>query len=149
MQPCSNPSCEQKWYVFDNTNRPKCPFCGTPHKGTLPVLDLYYQFKPGVWKPENHRLMVYHNQYLYPWHVNRNVIRNEKLTDANKVPVGYFTYQNDKWILVNQKLDGLKDLTEDKEIPVNSSVELTQGKKLLLSREEGGRVIIVTLANTN
>ncbi|SEW52111.1 helix-hairpin-helix domain-containing protein [Chitinophaga arvensicola] len=147
MQPCSNAACEQKWYVFDNTNSPKCPFCGTPHKGTLPVLDLYYEFKPTVWKPENHRLMVYNNQYLFQWHVNRNVIRNEKLTAAQKVPVGYFVFHQNKWVLVNQQLTTLKDLTEDKEIPIGSMVELTDGKRLLLSREEGGRVVIITIAN--
>ena len=147
MQPCSNTACEQKWFVFDNTATPKCPFCGTPVKGPLPVLDLYYQFKPTVWKPENHRLMVYNNQYLFQWHVNRNVIRNEKLTAEQKVPVGYFTFFNGKWVLVNQKLTSLKDLTEDKEIPVNTMVDITDGKKLLLSNEDGGRVVIITMAN--
>jgi serine/threonine protein kinase len=147
MQPCSNNNCEQKWYVFDNTNSPKCPFCGTVHKGTLPILDFYYQFKPTVWKPENHRLMVYSNQYLFQWHTNRNIIRNEKLTSEQKIPVGYFTFHNNKWVLVNQKLTSLKDLTEDKEIPVGSMVELSDGKKLLLSKEEGGRVVIITIAN--
>ncbi len=147
MQPCSNTACEQKWYVFDNSRAPKCPFCGTPHKGTLPVLDLYYQFKPNVWKPENHRLMVYHNQYLFQWHVTRNVIRNERLTDADKVPVGYFTFHNGRWVLVNQKLTSLKDVTEDKEIPPGSMVELTDGKKILLSKEDGGRIVLITLAN--
>jgi serine/threonine protein kinase len=147
MQPCGNPSCEQKWYVFDNTNNPRCPFCGTPHKGTLPVLDLYYQFKPGVWKPENHRLMVYNNQYLFQWHVNRDTIRNERLTADQKVPVGYFTFHNNKWVLVNQKLSSLKDLTDDKEIPLGTMVELTDGKKLLLSKENGGHIVIITMAN--
>lgn len=147
MQPCSNAACEQKWYVFDNTHSPKCPFCGTPHKGTLPVLDLYYEFKPTVWKPENHRLMVYNNQYLFQWHANRNIIRNERLTAAQKVPVGYFVFHQGKWVLVNQQLTSLKDLTEDKEIPIGSMVELTDGKRLLLSREEGGRVVIITIAN--
>jgi len=147
MQPCSNPSCEQKWYVFDNTNTPRCPFCGTSHKGTLPVLDLYFQFKPTVWKPENHRLMVYNNQYLFQWHVNRNLARNEKLTAEQKVPVGYFVLHNNNWVLVNQKLTSLVDKTEDKEIPMGSMVELTHGKQLLLSKEEGGRVVVVTLAN--
>jgi hypothetical protein len=147
MQPCSNKSCDQKWFVFDNTASPKCPFCGTHIKGLLPVLDLYYQFKPSVWKPENHRLMVYNNQYLFSWHVNRNIVRNEKLTAEQKVPVGYFTYHNDKWVLVNQKLTSLKDLTEDKDIPVGTMVDLTDGKKLLLSNEEGGRVVMITMAN--
>jgi serine/threonine protein kinase len=147
IQPCHNTSCEQKWYVFDNTNTPKCPFCGTAHKGTLPVLDLYYQFKPSVWKPENHRLMVYHNQYLFQWHVNRNIARNEKLTPEQKIPVGYFTFHNNKWVLVNQKLTYLKDLTEDKLIGINQMVELTHGKRLLLSNEDGGRVVNITMAN--
>ncbi|NIG56566.1 helix-hairpin-helix domain-containing protein [Chitinophaga sp. Cy-1792] len=147
MQPCANPGCEQKWYVFDNTNTPKCPFCGTVHQGTLPVLDLYYEFKPTVWKSENHRLMVYNNQYLFEWHANRNIIRNERTTEAQKVPVGYFVFHQQQWVLVNQRLTSLKDLTEDKEIPVGSMVALTNGKRLLLSKEEGGRVVHITMAN--
>lgn len=147
MQPCSNKSCSQKWFVFDNTASPRCPFCGTPVQGTLPVLDLYFEFKPTVWRPENHRLMVYNNQYIFQWHVNRNVVRNEKLTAEQKVPVGYFTFYQGKWVLVNQKLTSLKDLTEDKDIPVGTMVELTDGKRLLLSNEEGGRVVTVTIAN--
>lgn len=147
MQPCSNPACDQKWFVFDNSAAPKCPFCGTPVKGTVPVLDLYYQFQPSVWKPENHRLMVYHNQYLFQWHVNRNIVRNERLTAEQKVPVGYFTMHNSKWVLVNQTLTLLKDVTENKAVATGSMVELTDGKKLLLSSEESGRLITVTLAN--
>lgn len=147
IQTCSNINCDQKWYVFDNTNTPKCPFCGTSHKGTLPVLDLYYQFKESVWKPENHRLMVYNNQYLFQWHVNRNVVRNERLTAEQKVPVGYFTFHNNKWVFVNQKLTSLVDKTEEKDIPIGQMVELTDGKKLLLSKEEGGRVVVITMAN--
>jgi hypothetical protein len=147
MQPCSNKQCDQKWFVFDNSAAPRCPFCNTPVQGTVPVLDLYYQFRPTVWQPENHRLMVYSNQYLFQWHVNRHVVRNERLTAEQKVPVGYFTFHNGKWVLVNQKLTSLKDLTEDKEIPVGTMVDLTDGKKLLLSKEEGGRVVTVTMAN--
>jgi serine/threonine protein kinase len=147
MQSCINPNCEQKWYIFDNTNTPKCPFCGTAHKGLLPVLDLYFQFKPSVWKPENHRLMVYNNQYLFQWHANRNVVRNEKLTAEQKIPVGYFVFHDNKWKLINQKLTSLKDLTEDKEIPIGTMVEITDGKRLLLSKEEGGRIVLITMAN--
>ena len=91
--------------------------------------------------------MVYNNQYLFQWHVNRNIIRNEKLTAEQKVPVGYFTFHNNKWLFVNQKLGSLKDLTEDKVIPVNTTVDITDGKKLLLSTDEGGRVVMITMAN--
>jgi len=75
------------------------------------------------------------------------VIRNEKLTPEQREPVGYFTFYQGRWVLVNQKSSGMKDITEDKEIPLGEMVELTDGKKILLSREEGGRIIVVTLAN--
>ena len=75
------------------------------------------------------------------------MIRNEGLTAEDKKPVGYFTFYEDKWVLVNQTLTGMKDLTEQKEILPNSMVELTDGKKILLSNEEGGRIIYVTMAN--
>ncbi|KKO90776.1 kinase [Sphingobacterium sp. Ag1] len=147
IQPCNNPQCDEKWYVFDNSTKPICPFCGAAHKGSLPVIDLYFKFKDTVWKPEGHRLMVYHNQYLFKWHVSRKVIRNESLTAEDKKPVGYFTYYQNKWMLVNQNLPGMKDLTEQKDVPINSMVELTDGKKILLSNEEGGRLLFITLTN--
>jgi hypothetical protein len=111
------------------------------------VLNLHYQFKESVWKPENHRLMVYNNQYLFQWHVTQKVIRSEKLTAEQKKPVGYFTFHNNKWVLVNQTLTSLVDKTENKDIPIGKMVELTNGKQLLLSKEEGGRVVVITLAN--
>lgn len=147
IQPCNNSECTEKWYVFDNTSKPKCPFCGTPHKGTLPVVDLYYKYKDNVWKPENHRLMVYNNQYLFKWHISKKVIRNESLTAEDKKPVGYFTFYNDRWVLVNQSLPNMKDITENKIIPINTMVELTDGKKIMLSDEDGGRLIYITLTN--
>ena len=145
MQPCQNSNCEQKWYVFASTTKPSCPFCGTPYKGQLPILNLFYRFKENNWKTENHRLMVYHNQYLYQWHVSRNVFPSEKLTPAQTKPVGYFAFHNNKWQLVNQSLTSLKDVTEGKEILIGQMVELTDGKKILLSNEEGGRLVIVQL----
>jgi hypothetical protein len=147
LQPCVNPGCEQKWYVFNNTSAPRCPFCGTAYHGSLPVLDLYYQSKPGTWSPENHRLMVYSDQYLFQWHVNRNLIRNEKLSTEQKQPVGYFSFYQDKWVLVNQTMMGLKDLSNNTPVPVGSMVELVHGHQLLLSAEEGGRLVLITLVN--
>jgi len=147
IQPCHNQYCTEKWYVFDNSITPKCPFCGTEHQGSLPILDLYSKYNDDLWKPENHRLMVYHNQYLFKWHVNKNVIRNENLTDDDKKPVGYFSFYEDKWFLVNQSLDGMRDITEQKDIPINGMVELSHEKKILLSKETGGRLLYITITN--
>ena len=145
MQPCQNPNCWHKWFVFDNTTKPKCPFCGTEYKGQLPVLNLYSSRKAGSFTPDDYRVMVYHNQYLYLWHANRNISPNEKLSAEQKKPVGYFVFHNNKWLLINQRLNDLEDKTAGKKIPVGQPVELTDGKQILLSKEEGGRLIIVQL----
>jgi serine/threonine protein kinase len=145
MQPCQNPNCWHKWFVFENTTKPKCPFCGTEYKGILPVLNLYYSPKTGVFKPENYRLMVYNKQLLYMWHVNRFVNANEKTTVEQKIPVGDFHFHNGKWILINRRLTSLYDKDIDKKIEIGEAVELSEGKKILLSSEEGGRLIIVQL----
>ena len=147
IQPCTNPSCEQKWFPFDNSISPKCPFCGSKFQGMLPVLNLYSSRGGDKYRPDNHRLMVYHNQYLYPWHVNRNVFPNEKMRDQDKKPVGYFVFHEGYWVLVNQRLPNLRDLTEQKDIPPNTMVVLKEGKQLLLSPEPGGRLVVVQMAS--
>lgn len=145
MQPCQNPNCWHKWFVFDNSTKPKCPFCGTEYKGQLPVLNLYYSPKVGVFKPENYRLMVYNKQLLYMWHVNKYVSPNERTTPEQKIPVGDFHFHNGKWILINRKLTSMYDKDIDKKIEIGEAVELSEGKKILLSKEDGGRLIIVQL----
>lgn len=148
MQPCQNPNCWHKWFVFDNSTKPKCPFCGTEYKGLLPVLNLYYSPKVGVFKPENYRLMVYNKQLLYMWHVNKFVSANERTTPDQKIPVGDFHFHNGKWILINRKLTSMYDKDVDKKIEIGEAVELTEGKKILLSKEDGGRLIIVQLVKS-
>lgn len=148
MQPCQNPSCEAHWFVFDNKMKPRCPFCGTEYHGQLPVLNLYYSPRnDGKFTPENYRLMVYDKQTLYMWHVNRFVVANEKTSAEDKKPVGDFHFHNGQWILINRRLPDMWDKTDDKQIPVGGYVPLTEGRKILLSKKDGGRLIIVQLVN--
>lgn len=150
MQPCQNKQCSQKWFVFDNTKSPKCPFCGTPYTQQLPILNLYSARTAGKYIPDNHRIMVYHNQYLYKWHCNRTIFPNERLKQADKVPVGYFVFHQKKWLFVNQTLTSFQDITDSNNpvlIAPGSSVELTEGKKLLFSKEQGGRLAVVQIVN--
>lgn len=147
VQPCQNPKCWHKWFVFDNTTRPRCPFCETDYKGQLPVLNLYSPRHQGTFTPDNYRLMVYNNQYLYPWHVNRHIWPNERLSDEDKKPVGYFVFHQNKWLLINQRLTDLEDKTEGKKIGINEAVELTDNKQILLSKEDDGRLVVVQIVN--
>jgi len=145
VQPCQNPNCEQKWYVFDNSTKPVCPFCRTNFKGKLPILNLYSSRKEGNFKPENHRLMVYSNQSLFQWHVNRNISPNERITPEQKKRVGYFVLHNGAWWLVNERMSDLMDADSKDKINIGEKIELKDGLKLLLSREEGGRLVVVQM----
>jgi len=144
---CSNPKCDQKWFVYNNTMNTNCPFCQTKYNYSIPFFEFYYQFKVGSWKLENQRLVIYHNSTLHQWHANRKIVRNEKLTKAQIERVGYFSFHNNKWVFVNERLSSLEDLTDNKEIAIGAIVELTHGKKLQLSKEEGGRIAIISIAN--
>lgn len=148
IQPCRNPKCEQKWYVFDNSTKPRCPFCGTPHQGKLPVLNLYSSRKEGQFRPDNHRLMVWTGQSLFRWHANRLITPNERVADKDKKRVGYFVLHNDTWWLVNEGLTELMDVAAKSPIPVGGKVELRDGLQLLLSKEEGGRLVVVQMVES-
>ena len=147
IQPCQNPDCAQKWYVFDNSTSPVCPFCGTPHKGKLPILNLYSSRKQDNYRPDNHRLMVYTGQSLFLWHANNLVAPNEKLTDEQKKRVGYFVNHNDAWWLVNERLADLTDVSTKTPIPIGGKVELKDGLQLLLAKGDGGRLVVVQMVS--
>ncbi len=145
VQPCQNSDCAQGWYVFDNTTAPRCPFCGTAFHGKLPVLNLYSSRKQGSFRPDNHRLMVWTGQSLYRWHTNNLVAPNERLTDAQKKRVGYFVLHEGHWWLVNEGLPDLIDADSKVTVPVGGKIELTEGRKLLFERGDGGRLAVVQL----
>jgi serine/threonine protein kinase len=146
IQPCSA-KCEMGWYVFDNSTKPKCPFCGAPYHGKLPVLNLYSSRHSGSYQPDNQRVMVWDGQSLFPWHVSRKIFPNEHLAADQKRRVGYFQFHQGDWFLVNEGMPQMHDVAAKKDVPIGGNVKLTDGSQFLLSREDGGRLIQVQLVN--
>ena len=146
LQPCANPTCEQKWYAFDNSIHPHCPFCGTPHQGKLPVLNLYSAAPNGSYRPDNHRIMVYSGQSLFKWHADNRVFPNEKLSAAETRRVGYFVLHQGNWWLVNETLPEMYDVRSITAIPMGGKILLEEGAQILLQRGEGGRLLMVQMA---
>ncbi|MDA9774035.1 hypothetical protein N9B82_03675 [Saprospiraceae bacterium] len=147
MQPCLNSDCKQKWFIFDNTTKPKCPFCNTAYDRQLPILNLYSAREPGKYLPENHRIMVYHNQYLYKWHIDRNIFPNERLKNADKKPVGYFVFHNNEWKLINQSLSTMRDVSTKEIIPIGQAIVLKEGTQILFSDVPSARLASVQIVN--
>lgn len=145
VQPCRNPDCEQQWYVFDNSTRPACPFCGTPFHGKLPILNLYSSRKEGQFRPDDHRLMVWTGQSLFHWHASNLIAPNEKLTEDQKRRVGYFVLHEGRWWLVNEGLPDLLDVSTRTQVPIGGRLELRDGQQILLAKGEGGRLVVVQM----
>lgn len=145
VQPCHNPQCAQKWYVFDNSTRPCCPFCQTPYRGKLPVLNLYSSRQAGQFRPDNHRLMVWTGQSLFAWHANNLIAPNEKLSEAQKKRVGYFVLHEGSWWLVNEALPQMMNAADKTLVPIGEKIELVDGGQILLDKNEGGRLLLVQM----
>lgn len=145
IQPCQNPACSQKWYVFDNSTKPACPFCHTPFHGKLPILNLYSARQQGNFRPDNHRLMVWTGQSIFAWHVNNMIAPNERLTPEQTKRKGYFVLHQAVWWLVNEALPDLTDVSTKTAIPIGGKIELKDGAQILLSKEDGGRLAVVQM----
>lgn len=73
---------------------------------------------------------------------------NERISEAQKKREGYFVLHNKVWYLVNERMSELMDITDPSNnivIPVGGKVEITDGKHLLFSKQEGGRLAVVQL----
>jgi serine/threonine protein kinase len=145
LQPCLNPACGQKWYIFNNSTRPRCPFCGTPFVGNMPILNLYSSRRQGSFRPDNHRLIVYTEQSLFWWHASLSVAPNERLHKEQRRRVGYFVRHDGAWWLVNEALPDLIDMNTSTPVAVGSKLQLQEGKQLLLSKGDGARLALVQM----
>ena len=123
------------------------PFNRADLRKRITFRNLYSSDGRGDFRADNHFLMVYTNQYFYLRDASRKVVPNEKLTAELCKPVEYFVFHRGKWF-INQTLAGLKDVDANKPIPPGSSVELTDGRKLLLNRNDGGRLIHLQIVQT-
>lgn len=147
LLPCPNPSCQQKWFVFDNSVKPRCPFCGTAYRVVLPILNFYYPLE-GKFIMDNSRLMIFNGSRLYQWHVHKKITNNEKLQADKKTPVAYFQYHQSSWYLVNETLDSMIDLSNNNhQIMPGENVVLTEGQQILLSQSDDGLLVHVQLVN--
>jgi serine/threonine protein kinase len=147
--PCQNPQCSHHWFVFDHQSPVKCPFCGTRQKGTFPLLSLRSSRRQGQWMLDGY-IVVYHNLYLYEWHVFDHLFPCE---NSDKTPQAYCVIYEGKWLLINQSLTSLTSPSGNKvaiapapNLP-GQAIELKDGVQFRLSQEEHGRLVEVQMIN--
>lgn len=144
LQPCANPRCEMKWFVYDGASRATCPYCRTRVGHPVPVLDLHAMRHAGDWSRDDHRIAVHDGQSLFAWHVDRGVFPGEKLSPAERTRVGYFQAHRGDWYLVNERLPELA--TSDARVPVGQPLKLEDGQRIVFSAQPGARMAEVRMA---
>ena len=145
---CKNQKCPQHFFVYDNSKHPRCPFCGTPYHDKLPVLNFYIKGKDSF-NSDGSRLLVWDGQSLFKWHVYKGYFPNEKLKEEDKKRVGYFQLRQGDWILVNEKVRDMFEITTSgnkQQILPGKIVKLHEGTQILLSASENGKMIVVQIA---
>jgi hypothetical protein len=143
LLPCGNPACDEKWFLYLEGARSRCPWCGWQQTEPFPVLEFYYSpgGRRGQFRAEGHRLVVYEQRRLYRWHAFRNVRPVEGVDDTM---AAHFLRHDGRWLLVNHTLRGLIS-GGGNPVPCGQACELHDGAEILLSREEHGRLVTVKM----
>lgn len=153
IQTCSNPNCVNKYFVYNNQARPACPCCGARYTEKFPIFDFYITLNGVDYRPENRRMVIFNGQSLYQWHVDRQVVSNEKLAAEQQKRVGYFQLHKGNWLLCNQTAPDMVLVVEDgkrvnRPIQPGGYVVLKEGQQILLKKGTSGRFVNVKFVNT-
>lgn len=141
LRPCANSECGQRWYPWQG--RASCPFCGTSDPGGFPVLELYSTRGELGEQPDGEILVAYDGLQIYPWHLDRALVPNEKLPAHLGQPVAWISFHRGEWVLVNRSCPQLRDESEGVDVPFSGMVRLTPGRRVRLSGGDGGRSALV------
>ena len=143
LHACSNPRCEQKWFVLYNINKPVCPYCGTRLRNQEIVrlkLKTEVRGRTGQWLSIG-EVDVVHNTPLFKWHFFSNVFPDEK---ADRTMVAYICKHEGEWLLVNQKVNGMLSPNGNC-VPPGQAILLRDGTVFRASREDRGLLIEVSI----
>jgi len=143
LHKCSNPRCEQKWFVLYDTDKPVCPFCGTRITDRNIVrFKLYSEVRghAGEWRKHS-ELDVVNNTPLFKWHMQSNVFADEK---ADKSLQAYVCCHNGDWFLINRAAEGMLSPSGNP-VPVGQAIRLHDGTAFRAGSGERGMLIRVKI----
>ncbi len=143
--PCANPKCPGKWLVVKPQHQGalKCPWpgCNTAVRGSVPVLSLRAERRPGMWMPDG--MIVLHNgAVLQKWHTMDNVFPGP---DTDRTPQAWITFDKGEWKLCNQHLTSMTVLPTGTRIAPGHFVVLKHGQQVRFGSEEHARMADVQM----
>lgn len=146
--PCSNDECYMGHFVFLNTTIVSCPLCSTRYQHSIPVLNFYTKRTGGTFRPENHQMVAIENKEIMSWQTDRFSFDNERLESEKQHCVARIERDGDTWSFLNVSGEQMMDATSNETVTIGQRVELYEGAKILLSKEDGCRLAYVQMTNT-
>ncbi|MCC9608613.1 hypothetical protein LOC68_09390 [Blastopirellula sp. JC732] len=139
MIPCANANCPEKWFVYIEGEKPRCPWCGTTLPHQLPLLDFYYAPRTGQFRSESHVLVCWDKRPLHEWHIYQNRRLNEL---SDKSMLATIRQHQGQWLLGNVALDSLVS-PSGSPVPRKQFRVLRDEDEILLTKEDRGRLMKV------
>lgn len=139
--PCGNQACEDRWFVYRPSEACVCPRCRWKLDTPTPVLEFFDPRDNGQSRPDGDCLVAWHQRTLHQWHVcgdGKPVAGVEPEEQARVV------FHQGRWLLVNKELDSLVSPGGTPVLKGQAFV-LRNGAEVLLSKEEHGRRVRVTM----
>ncbi len=140
---CGNKSCKEKWFIFIDGKKVRCPWCGWKLDRPIPVLELHYAPRKGQYRPEGRLLVCWNERVLYKWHVFTNCNPIIGADPQNQATVLFY---NNQWILRNDNLNSLVS-SSGNPVPVKQATPLKDGDWITLSKDEKGRCVSIRIIN--
>jgi hypothetical protein len=122
LLPCSNASCEQKWYPIIHPTDPTCPWCRTRYGKRVPVLNLYYAHRAGTAVPQNRRLATFNGWGLHSWQTFFGVSPGDPSVDRKRL--AHVVEHQGRFYFRNEHLLSLRINGED--VPIGDHRELAE-----------------------
>lgn len=148
LVPCFNEECYMGHFVFLNTITVSCPLCKTRYTHSIPVLNFYTKRTGGTFRPEGHQMVAIENREIMGWQTDRFSFDNERLESDRQQCVARIERNGDIWSLLNLACEQMMNAASSEPIAIGERVELHEGAKILLSKEDGCRLAYVQMTNT-
>ncbi len=101
LVPCSNPSCQMKWYIPGVNPGGKCPFCGEKEPRQSPFVSLYDKNRRGNGfnTRQSRRINLWHGVRFYLWHMRPETNRpqRESMSRDDLRSFGVFLREKSEW----------------------------------------------------
>lgn len=144
---CSNPLCEEGFFVFKEGNKDVCPYCGTQVKGRFPVFNFYSKKEEGKYEYDGFRV-IGRDKMVIGEHLLCSNTHADPSSVINTKSGLFLEIKDYHWFLINECGKDVIAINGTKKIHIyqHDHVQIEEGMQLLVT-EPDGKLLLVQMLN--